>query len=881
MKEQDFLENQLKHKKRCVHDLVRFIKTRAGKASNFSLLLGSGCSVTSGIRSGGQLVEKWLRELYEIYFPNASEEDLEKIREQFKQKHGDWYNPSHEYSSLFERRFDLAAQRRSFVEEEVGGKFPSLGYAYLIRLVEEHYFNTIFTTNFDDLINEAFHLFADSVSETNEDRDLMRPIVCAHDSSVKSISISSARPKIIKLHGDYLFEDIKSTLIETESLEENIRNKFVEFSKEYGLIVVGYSGTDRSVMDVLNYLLKSEDYLKHGLYWCLRKDDYVSDELKKLLWKERVYYVYVDGFDELFAELYQNVMGRNSLPIPQTLPNKSNIIIERLANNNLLKASQSAIIKDVLERLNSESQKNYLFNTMKDIMFPNGNIDDFQGFSSNETLKLFEIDKLRNSDRDEEALTQIEIILSSSEYSFSFKNKLKHIAAHILKKLNKIEQALEYCDKIIKDNKGNPDDFLFKNKFLPQYQDKINNLKECAILHEYYFKLYEKIVHYEARLLLQPLSNHDELLTEFIDDVNKGIACNPYLENKCYIEKFSLIMQQRNLYSSKWFDEAKEICEIAEKQNKNHPLVYDYKRQLILANLKLNSQQKRQELLTLWEEIFSKTKKHFDIYIGQCVLMLNESIADAEKISEVEQLMEQNEDRLCHNSRYISIFANFYAKKCGKVTKAITLWKNISEEEYDLEDLETLKLFYCMVDRRDDFEQLSNRVKGGFNAEGQARIELLVAETKKDYEKVLTAINKLEQFKTHKYEFFTQKMYAFLCLNKFRDVFDESKEMLNDIVNVNDRSACDIINYEIARDKIKEKIQKEKLNDILTQKPALRIQVAANLLLDNYAEAEKQLKEDILFDHEAIYSYLNTFIFIDRLNDETKQFLRDKFHNVI
>src|SRR5690606_19426577 len=126
----------------------------------------------------------------------------------------------------------------------------------LVSLVENNFFNAIFTTNFDDLLNEAFY----QLSST-------RPIVCAHDSSVHSISVSSKRPKIIKLHGDYLFENIKSTLRETESLESNTSDKLKEFCKEYGLIVVGYAGNDRSIMDILDFLIKNDTYLRNGVYW--------------------------------------------------------------------------------------------------------------------------------------------------------------------------------------------------------------------------------------------------------------------------------------------------------------------------------------------------------------------------------------------------------------------------------------------------------------------------------------------------------------------------------------------------------------------------------------------------------------------------------------
>ena len=88
-------------------------------------------------------------------------------------------------------------------------------------------------------------------------------MVCAHDSSVNSITVTSKRPQIIKLHGDYLFEDIKATLRETESLEENMKQKFIEFCKDYGLIVIGYNGSDRSILDTFDYLLKKDDYLKN------------------------------------------------------------------------------------------------------------------------------------------------------------------------------------------------------------------------------------------------------------------------------------------------------------------------------------------------------------------------------------------------------------------------------------------------------------------------------------------------------------------------------------------------------------------------------------------------------------------------------------------
>lgn len=369
--EESYQRTDLQHKQRTVKDLIRFIKNVSYRNAdkhlptpNFSILLGAGASVTSGIRSGQDLIMHWKTEIYKEMHDASSLGELttEKINAYFDSTHMDWYDKSNPYSSLFEKQFDLQRQRRIFVEKEVANKNPSIGYAYLVRLIDEGYFNTIFTTNFDDLLNEAFYRYSHS-----------RPIVCAHDSSITGVTVTSERPKIIKLHGDYLYDNIKTTLRETESLESNMRMKFQEFAKDFGLIVVGYSGQDRSIMDILTYLLQHEEYFKNGVYWCLRKQDIsnLSTELKKLLWKERVYYIIIDGFDELMAE-FNNDLNKGSLPIDDSFLSwrHQEDTIRELTENKFLKESKSYILESAFNRLNKElnsSKYNDFINYIKNI----------------------------------------------------------------------------------------------------------------------------------------------------------------------------------------------------------------------------------------------------------------------------------------------------------------------------------------------------------------------------------------------------------------------------------------------------------------------------------------------------------------------------------
>ncbi|MCG2837690.1 SIR2 family protein [Photobacterium sp. WH77] len=254
---------------------------------NFTLFLGAGASVTSGVKSAGELIKEWRSAYSEMH-------SLEKLKKQ------SWHDKPIEYSELFEALYDQPSQRRDFIENCIKDATPSWGYIYLANLLKNNIFNTVFTTNFDDLINEACYTFTSD----------LKPIVSAHDSSIKSVRLTSPRPKIIKLHGDFLFDNIKNTVRELESLEDNMRSKFRQYASEFGMIFVGYAGNDRSIMDTLNTLLHSEANFPHGIYWCVRKGTDLSSlpsDLENLARFPRFHIVEIEGFDEFMAEVHHNI----------------------------------------------------------------------------------------------------------------------------------------------------------------------------------------------------------------------------------------------------------------------------------------------------------------------------------------------------------------------------------------------------------------------------------------------------------------------------------------------------------------------------------------------------------------------------------------------
>ena len=266
--------------------LINLIDKTKDHHPNFTLLLGAGASVESGIKSGQQLIQQWRREYSEIH----TAKNAAKLQEQR------WYNQPEEYSVLFETLFDQPSLRRELIESLIKDANPSWGYVYLVNLIRENVFNTVSTTNFDDLLNEACYLFTTDV----------RPIVCSHDSSIRSIRVFSSRPKIIKLHGDFLFDSIKNTVRELENLEDNMREKFRQCAGEFGLIVLGYGGNDRSIMDTLDALLRNDDYFPHGIYWCVRGSDIPPrvDELQRF---SNFHVININGLNDFFATLHSSL----------------------------------------------------------------------------------------------------------------------------------------------------------------------------------------------------------------------------------------------------------------------------------------------------------------------------------------------------------------------------------------------------------------------------------------------------------------------------------------------------------------------------------------------------------------------------------------------
>lgn len=483
-----------------------------------------------------------------------SESDPEKQKDYLKRTQTDWYDPSKEYSSLFERKYDLQRQRRIFVEKEVSNATPSLGYAYLTSLVNQTYFNTIFTTNFDDLINEAFYFYSDQ-----------RPIVCAHDSSIDSITVTSKRPKVIKLHGDYLFDDIKATTRETESLEHNMKLKFIEFAKDYGLVVIGYSGCDRSIMDILTALLKNETYFKHGIYWCLRKDSEIPEELKKLLWKDKVFFVEIDGFDELFAEIYSYNNSDSELPISTlSITRKPSEMVANILKSKWLQTTNSPILKSAYEVLKKQHTKSNLVNL---IINKEGDLDN--QINDQDLISIVELQQLYESQKFNDVIEKGKSILQNN-LSDSGKKRVINMLISAYRSINDVDEALKLADQLIKDDEYNINHYILKSEIQSKNEQKIETLNKAYKISPYSVAVLSKIIDVKTIQKERVFSSEKQQLVKEINElINISLFIDPSLDNPCWKDQFDILGE---LGSADKIKEARN--EIIKKVDSMNPLSF-------------------------------------------------------------------------------------------------------------------------------------------------------------------------------------------------------------------------------------------------------------------------------------------------------------------
>lgn len=235
--------------------------------------LGAGASAASGIPTGYSMIRDFKAQIF-CRENNLSKREIDtgdhvwidRIDAFFRQTSllppdGD---PT-EYAAAFEAVYPQPRHRRQYIDDAISKGTPSFGHRVLGSLIAARKVDCVFTTNFDPLVEESA-VTANALLPT---ADQARPTVAAIDSGERAMRRlnESDWPLVAKLHGDYQSIAIKNTGAELERQDERMEHGLVEGSKRFGMVFVGYSGRDASVMEALTSVLREPSPFPNGLYW--------------------------------------------------------------------------------------------------------------------------------------------------------------------------------------------------------------------------------------------------------------------------------------------------------------------------------------------------------------------------------------------------------------------------------------------------------------------------------------------------------------------------------------------------------------------------------------------------------------------------------------
>lgn len=292
----------------------QFAERFALNPSGFAWLLGAGASATAGIPTGYQMIQEFRTHLFASETGISLREidpadpiwqgriDAHHARRGSLPPKGE---PS-EYSRAFAALHDTPEDRRLYIRNQVSKGSPSLGHKVLGALLCARKTPCVFTTNFDPLVENA----ATHAAQLLPAGDRAQPTLAAIDNAARAETClrENEWPLVVKLHGDYQSVELKNTDEELREQDGRLRLVLTQALQRFGLLVVGYSGRDTSVMDALRSVLREPVRYPKGIYWLCQDPDRLLPAVREFLAQAEVaqvdvYLVRSTTFDELCGDI--------------------------------------------------------------------------------------------------------------------------------------------------------------------------------------------------------------------------------------------------------------------------------------------------------------------------------------------------------------------------------------------------------------------------------------------------------------------------------------------------------------------------------------------------------------------------------------------------
>ncbi|WIG56444.1 MAG: hypothetical protein OJF61_002232 [Rhodanobacteraceae bacterium] len=285
---------------------------------NFAWFLGAGASASGRIPTGYAMIRDFKTELF-CRATNVPRREVDSADPLWTARI-DAYFETHatlpsagdpaEYARAFELVYPSAADRRLYIDEQIQLGRPSFAHRVFASLLVTGRTPCVFTTNFDDLVETATTVARELLPQAQR----ATLTVAAIDNADRALRCLRENdwPLLAKIHGDFKSDQLKNIEVELQAQDEGLRKVLREACRRFALIVVGYSGRDDSVMEVLASAAEQDGAYPGGIYWMTRDPSELLPAVTRFL--ERAHaagvsanIIQCQNFDEFAGDIDESV----------------------------------------------------------------------------------------------------------------------------------------------------------------------------------------------------------------------------------------------------------------------------------------------------------------------------------------------------------------------------------------------------------------------------------------------------------------------------------------------------------------------------------------------------------------------------------------------
>lgn len=293
-----------------------FIKHYIANSAQMMWFLGAGTSRTAGMPTATDIIWDLKVKYYcreenqDIKNHDVNNDHIKNKVQSFMDSKGfpNLWSPE-EYSFYFDLTFgDDYLSQQKYLSEQLNRDRVSLniGHRALAGLISMNKAKIIFTTNFDEVIETA----CVKVAQTNIPTFQLDGSYAALD------ALNSEQfPIYAKIHGDFKYRNVKNLTDDLLSNDEQIQRCVIAASARYGMIVTGYSGRDKNVMEMLTLAVEQQNAFPSGLFWMVSDVNRVEPSATEFVEYAnskgvKAYIVETATFDTLLSKIWRQIENK-------------------------------------------------------------------------------------------------------------------------------------------------------------------------------------------------------------------------------------------------------------------------------------------------------------------------------------------------------------------------------------------------------------------------------------------------------------------------------------------------------------------------------------------------------------------------------------------